>query len=98
VGDEVVERHAQELPDGVAEQLPERGVGLQDVARGCVEQEDAFGGLLDHRPVAFFALGQRVFGLLALADVPCDGQHRRFAPVGDGDRHPLDVHRPSVEP
>src|SRR5215207_2499163 len=88
VGDEIVDGHAQDLFSGVAQHLLKRGVELQDIARGSLEQEDAFRGLLDHRPVAFFALYQRLPGPLALGDVFDDGDEvLRLSRGGTHKRH-----------
>jgi hypothetical protein len=64
-----VDSYTPQLSGGVAHQLSERAIGLEDFARCRIAQEDAFRGLFDHRPVALFALFQRIPDPLALGDV-----------------------------
>jgi hypothetical protein len=66
VGDEVVDLHLSYLLRGVAQHLPESRVSLHDAPVLSVQDVDAVGSLLDHRPVTFPTLHEILLSLLSL--------------------------------
>ena len=96
VGDDVVERHASELFLGVAQRLPERGVGPHEPPGFDVDQGDVLRRLLDHRAVELLALADSLFRLLAL-DGRAQSVGRGLQRVDLGDR-PLALGEALVEP
>ena len=91
---EVVDLHAEQLLVLVAEHLKQRGVSLQDALGLGVEEVDALGGLLYHRPVALLAPSQLLLCPLALGDlllrllVEFGVVHRQGRPTGELLGHP----------
>jgi hypothetical protein len=69
--DEVVESHAPEFLERVAERALQRRVGIEDSPILHIYDKDVLGSLLQGPPEAFLALAQRTFGSASLGYVPC---------------------------
>src|SRR5918995_5753766 len=70
---DLVQLHPAQLFGGVSQHVLQCRVSLQEALGVAVHQVEALCRLLDHRPVAFFALAQSPYGLLAFGDILDNG-------------------------
>jgi hypothetical protein len=85
VRNEIVERQPQYRLGGVTEQVLASDVRFQYAFAVYVEEDDALGGLLDHRPETTLALTELFFRLLTFGEVD-HRDHLGLAPVVGDDR------------